>query len=125
MTVFIALLLIPFLFAVGPTAESHFFPVVKDVNVVVEKATRFTRTVAVEFDKVRSCEFLEVVWGDQSGNLLPVVFPPESAHLPSNRPAWRQTAGSWVLKVSDIEGTRAIVRHYCHPLWTTESHFYP
>lgn len=80
----------------------------------------------VNFDKVRSCEFLGLSWYSETNHRLRVDFGPEAEYAPVSRPVGEQVAGPWRIHgVSTIEGTRAVVSHQCHPLWVTHTEFHP
>lgn len=125
---FAALLLLAFtpaLFAAGPLPESRFFPVVKQTRIVDEQPGIDAVSFYVDFIKQRSCEFVDITW--YRGNVrVGVAFEPGAELMPKTRPAGSQFAGPWaVIGVDRLEGTTAIVRHRCHPLWITQSKFYP
>lgn len=121
----LSLAAIPAVFAAGPAIENRFFPVVG--GVVVSDITNAPDGLSfyVEFNKLRSCEFLGIAWYHDRIR-VGVAFEPGAENYPATRPEGEQFAGPWMLEgVDKIDGTRAVVYHRCHPLWVTVSHFYP
>ena len=116
---------IPILWPAGAWVEKTFFPVIRNVEITAVHPAQNGIMIELTFDKVRSCEFLGVVW--YNGPLrVGVERNPNSPRYPKVLAEGPQAAGPWLIRnVSDLEGTHAITVHRCHPLWETISHFYP
>lgn len=97
--------------------------------------------VYVQFDKVRSCDFLterrvidgeevtvnlSLTWYDVANRRMLVEFEPDHMLQPATRPEGLQVAGPWRIHgTRSAQGTAATVAHRCHPLWLTYSRFHP
>lgn len=125
MTAMSSLLAIPLIYSLGPAFESTMFPVVTDVQITVMRSASAELEIEVEFDKLRPCKFEQLIWHDPLGQRIDVDFEPDADEYPRDRPTWKQRAGPWIFHRGTLEGSMAIVRHSCHPLWYTESRFYP
>lgn len=118
---------IPILFPIFSNNEGRWFPVVKNIEVWEIGKDENGIYIDVRFDKVRSCRFLGISWFNEEGSRKNVVFSLNEIDLPFSRPTGNgQSSGPWYLQgVHDLEKSRAIVSHECHPLWVTYSNFYP
>lgn len=118
---------IPITFPLLSKYEGKWLPVVEDIHVHQVAEDEDGIYVAVQFSKVRSCEFLGISWFDEFGRRAPVEFETRESYLPYSRPAERnQMTGPWYLKgIHSLEESSAITSHKCHPFWTTFTNFYP
>jgi hypothetical protein len=103
--------------------ETSFFPVVKDVEITSAIPSSYKSGISVylKFTKVRSCEFLKVLWYDKGGNVVPVSF---STNV-GTRPPSENEVGPWHVSIPELEGSTLYVQHQCHPLWTQFTKMYP
>lgn len=116
---------IPAMYSVGRIIESRFWPVVVNVSVEGETTVAEGVTFYVAFDKVRRCEFVGINWYD-GARRVGIEFEPNSHLYPKSRPRGGQYAGPWLVRdTRSLHGTRAVAVHSCHPLWLTETQFYP
>lgn len=143
--------LVPVVWTVGPAIETLYFPVV--VNNVDENGDELPIVlreqaapdhsvvpyvdVSVTFKKVRNCEFIvnenasdglesSLSWYTKKGVRLPIDFGDKAAKLPASRVVGPQAPDVWrIYGVTTVEGTFAIVEHRCHPLWRTQTKFFP
>ena len=123
LTVLAALAMTPTVFGVGPWIEAHIFPVVGRAQISHAEKTRTGTSFYVSFKKRRQCEFLALVWY-QGPVRLTVDFEPHAEESPRSRPPGEQYAGPWLVRgLTQIEGSRALAYHRCHPLWTTITTF--
>jgi hypothetical protein len=108
--------------------EGALFPVVVDTK--IESANRISSLntrVYGSAKKLRECSFVRIDWflgTPDLGTYVPVTFEEQS----KVRPAEGFQFGPWVLRMSPEEVkdfSYAIVYHRCHPLWLTETRFYP
>lgn len=81
---------------------------------------------ALRFDKLRACRFLGIVWHVNGLRLrLDRAAYGESRRITS-RPLGPQRTHRWRLwGVTTLQGTSATVYHRCHPLWVTQTPFFP
>ena len=111
--------------------EGEFFPVVRNVNVEYIGQSETGIYVNVTFDKMRACEFIGISWYDSFGDRAPILFEAEAngaeGEIPRTRPVMEgQTSGPWeLIGIDQLDGSKAIVSHRCHPLWITYTRFYP
>jgi len=121
----LTMIIIPALWELGSRNEGYLAPVVRNVVVKSVESNEQSVQFTVEFEKVRSCEFIGVNWyrGPQR---LALAFGETSVMAPLTRSLGRQITGRWtILDIAGLFGTRAEVMHRCHPLWITTTHFYP
>lgn len=118
----------------GKDIEEYFFPVVKNTKLVrVESDGPDSVLVWLSFDKVRNCELIDLAWyrvDGLTGGLLRIDFEiiEDFGGPPVTRPEGTQVSGPWRLETSPQRFTEGIVshtNHRCHPLWTTQTVFYP
>lgn len=105
------------------SVETAFFPVVKNVEITESIPATYETGISVylKFTKVRSCDFLKVVWYDKGGHVVPVSF---STNV-GTRPPSENEVGPWFVGIPEIEGSTLYVQHQCHPLWTQFTKMYP
>lgn len=128
---FLAILLmiisIPVVFPLMAKVEGYFYPVVSYLEIVEEapESGRDAVVFTVRFNKVRKCDFLGINW--YLGNeRLRLEFSPQADLTPPTRLPGEQGAGPWrLIGTKRLQGTRAVVLHRCHPLWTTYTNLYP
>jgi hypothetical protein len=111
----------------GPRAELWLLgPVVVNTEVASEEVTEEEVVVSLRFDKVRPCEEVDLVWEGRRGvlNWRP-ADPAEPAARRRLTGTGLTTRPLHVPSVTSLDGTRAVIFHRCHPLWLTESRFYP
>ena len=119
------MLLIPVLWPFAASLEGRYLPVVTALQPYGETETKDGTLFYVSFTKVRNCEFLGVNWYQGTDRLV-LQFEPDADLSPVTRPVGEQVVGPWLLRgVRELRGTRASVRHRCHPLWTTTTELFP
>lgn len=122
---------IPLMFHIMSRYEGVYFPVVRNVEVEQVGRAEVGILVNVQFDKVRSCEFIGISWYDSFGDRSPIVFEAEArgeqGEIPDTRPVLNgQSSGPWkLIGIDQLDGSVAITSHRCHPLWITYTRFYP
>lgn len=120
------LALVPYLWSVGAELEGYYYPVVTRAEIVQVEYNDRGAIVYLRFNKVRQCGFVGLQWYNNLDRRLGIEFEPESADLPPSRPTGQQYTGPWLIRgLYDINGSRAVVTHNCHPLWETISVLYP
>lgn len=122
------------IFVSFPALESRYWPVVDTMRINRIEATDDGRAVVfASFTKLRNCEYIGITWfrADALGNLqrVPVEIMRQPWDISSpNRPVGTQSAGPWVVGISEAEirATSFVqLAHRCHPFWTTFTNFYP
>ena len=105
------------------SVELSAFPVVKDAVITEAVPTSDGSSMAVylTFKKVRSCDFMKVIWYDASGHAAPVRFNDNVG----TRPPSENEVGPWLVGLTTLEGSTLFVQHKCHPLWTQFTKMYP
>jgi len=103
--------------------ETNLFPVVKGVEITEAIPTAYGSGLSVylKFTKVRSCDFLKVIWYDREGHVVPVSF---STNV-GTRPPSENEVGPWHVGLTELEGSTLYVQHQCHPLWSQFTQMYP
>jgi hypothetical protein len=123
----------PVLF-LGKDIEERFFPVVENTRLLrVESDGPKAVLVWISFDKTRNCQLIDIAWykvDGFTGGLQRVDFKiiEDFGGPPVTRPEGVQVSGPWRIEVSPqtfTEGIVSHVNHRCHPLWTTQTVFYP
>lgn len=126
MAIWVTLISIPFLWSFGSKYEGDFFPVVTNTKIIDFKEQNEGVYINVLFDKSRQCDFVGISWYDEFNLRHGVEFEPDANLSPITRPVGAQVSGPWLIKgMTKLKGSRAIVSHNCHPLWTTHTVFYP
>ena len=126
MVIWLTMISIPFIWSIGSKYEGDLFPVVSKAEIVDQETDEYGVYINVRFRKERQCEFIGISWYDKFNIRYGVEFEPDSNLSPISRPIGDQVSGPWLLKgMQSLEGGRAIVSHHCHPLWITNTVFYP
>lgn len=108
--------------------EGRFYPVTEDTVIDrIELASDVRSRIWGTSRRVRDCAFEGLQWylGDPRSNARVAVTFEEGAKV---RPTGEMTFGPWVLHMTPQQVQRnsyAVVLHRCHPLWITETRFYP
>lgn len=122
------------IYAVGPTLETKFYPVVSKLEImsIAPNGTGQTEVKAA-FRKLRDCEYVGIAWyvGSKTGDFervsIQLMRDPRDTSSPS-RPLGYQRAGPWIIGMSPYDvrnNSFARLTHRCHPFWTTTTDFYP
>ena len=120
--------------AVGPSLENRYFPVVSKLKIADLRADSDGNAIIMaEFTKVRNCEYLGVAWYRGSRNQgferVPVILQRRAGDRSNpNRPLGTQRSGPWLvgMPVVEIDGNSfAELFHRCHPFWISKTDFYP
>ena len=124
----LAFLLIWLLSLYAGKVEGALFPVVVDTKITsADRISSLNTRVTGSATKLRECSFVRIEWFLGTPKLsayIPVVFEERS----KVRTAEAFQFGPWILRMSPEEVrdfSYAIVYHKCHPLWLTETRFYP
>lgn len=105
-------------FLSGPEIEGHFFPVLKEFNVVGK--VKVDNNVIIEADvlKVRNCQYVPP-WRAKaaSGRMLQII------HEEVDAANWSKGAVRTRIKVMNVgqESFTLTAEHKCHPGWTVFS----
>ena len=122
---------IPVFFPFLSELEGKYLPVVDGVGVFNIHQDGEWTILDIRFNKKRNCEFDGLVWYRFSaGNYIkiPIDFPDSVIdESDQSRDTGIQWGHNWRLKMSpeDLKLSKAEVRHYCHFLWRTPTHFFP
>lgn len=121
-------------YAIGPTLETRFFPVVSKLQILSIASTKSGQTeVTAAFRKLRDCEYVGLAWyvGRQTDDMervtVQLMRDPNDTSSP-NRPVGYQKAGPWVIGIPPYDvrnNSFARLYHRCHPFWTSTTDFYP
>lgn len=103
------------------SVEINNFPVVNSVEITEAIPVAGGLSVYLHFTKVRSCEFLGVIWYDNAGHVVPVKFATDVG----TRPPSKNEVGPWLVGLDSLEGSTLFAHHRCHPLWTQFTQMYP
>jgi hypothetical protein len=119
----IILILAAFLI-VGPSFESNYLPVVKDVKVYEVPSVNPDRVaLSIIGDKTRACRFIEVTALSGSKDLPDRADIFVVTRTGATRPTGRQSFGVWEFEPSG-DYVKVQVIHDCHPLWKTVTTFF-
>lgn len=123
--------------AVGPSAERNWQPVVGKLQILDAKEIEPGITeIHARFRKFRDCEYVGVAWylGTPSGEFEQVrvqtIVDNEqlSENIAPTLPVGVSIAGPWriAMSLNDLkDNSFAILTHKCHPFWLTMTNFYP
>lgn len=120
----------PTIATVGPRLEGTFYPVVVRTQItrVEETADGLASDLWGRARKLRDCTFMGLEWyyttSDGRSTLVPMDVR-ESSKV--REPGW-MSFGPWRVTLSREqvrENSYALVKHRCHPIWLTETHFWP
>lgn len=121
-------------YAIGPTLETRFFPVVGKLEILsIEPAENGGTEVRAAFRKIRECEYIGLAWyvGRRPDNIervtVQLMRDPRDTSSP-NRPVGYQRAGPWIIGLPPFEARNnsfARLTHRCHPFWVTTTDFFP
>lgn len=126
MLLWVILITTPLFWSLGPEYEGRILPVVSNIEITEIQTDKNGSYIFVSFDKTRQCEFIGLSWYDKFNIRHGVEFSPNLSTTPKTRPIGGQAAGPWLIKgLENIEGSRAVTTHRCHPLWLTYTQFYP
>lgn len=105
---------IPLAFEFGRAFEGDIFPVVRDVTVGFDG-----HNVSASFNKVRPCEFIDLIWFDGK------TWTPAKFTDTWSRPVGPSIGVKWsTFPYEGPDNMKIVVRHNCHPLWDTETTFF-
>lgn len=120
--------------AIGPSIERNYFPVVSKLTIdSLGSDEQGHSVVGARFTKFRDCEYIGIAWFrgslEQGFERVPVILwrKPGDRSSP-NRPIGMQRAGPWLIAVSPDEiHTNSFARlfHRCHPFWLSRTDFFP
>lgn len=130
----IALSIVTVFFALGPTLETRYWPVLDKLQIKeIRSVGPMESEIYVAFNKRRDCDYKGIAWyrDDGPAGLVRVVIQVLRAPgdiAPPNRPLGYQQSGPWriALPAAQIRG-RSVVEtiHVCHWFWVTRTKFYP
>ena len=118
--------LTPAVFSAGPLLESRFFPVLRNMEVLTERVDEIGVVFDLAFEKVRFCDFVDLVWF-RGPVQLELDYRPdlEGPVRPQNRLVGEHITGPWRVRgVSSLAEAQVFAIHRCHPLWNTVTHVY-
>ena len=108
--------------------EGHYFPVVENMEIERQESVEYGKTrIWGSFTKIRECPFenLDFRLGDLFNySNVETIFEGGS----KVRGSGVEQFGPWVVQLNKAQlesGSLSIVYHKCHPLWLTETAFYP
>lgn len=125
----LGMLVWPLLSSIGPRLEGWAIPVVADTHIErYEPSGEVWSLIYGSTRKIRDCKFIRLDWsyGDESG--ASVIVPVTFLEGPRVRSGGWFDFGPWrvELEPDKIDGSSfAYAVHRCHPLWLTESKFWP
>jgi hypothetical protein len=112
----------------GGKIEGRYFPVVVNTAVTeIERVGDIESRVWGSSEKVRQCAFERIEWyigSEDAYSRVAVSFEERS----KARPDGDLSFGPWLIRMTPEEVLHrsfAVVVHRCHPLWLTETRFYP
>ena len=126
LTLGICMALTPAVFSAGPVLESRFFPVFRDMGVTVLRVDEVGVVFDMAFEKVRFCEFIDLVWFHGRVQLELEYRPDAEVPVrPQTRLPGVHRLGPWRVRgVETLADAQAYAIHRCHPLWSTVTHVY-
>ena len=113
-----------FIVSVGGQIEGHFAPVSGQTQFDrIEPVGETSVRIAGQSMKLRECKFVRIEIRTGRGTVAPIQFEEGTV----DRGAGRFGFGPWLVQLTpqQLQGARAIVYHRCHPLWLTETRWYP
>lgn len=123
---------IPVIFSAGRAYEGDLLPVVGRLQIDRIERSPGGSLIWVRFNKLRDCEFVGLAWyhGERDGvfDRARIEFRQSGDDSAATRVTGEQRAGPWFVSIppDEIEtNSFAYLRHRCHPLWETQTPFYP
>jgi hypothetical protein len=113
---------------IGGGVEGRFFPVVANTHIIHSIPVGETSSrIWGEADRIRNCSFERIEWrlGTPRRSSLAAVKFEETAKV---RDTGKFEFGPWRIALTPEQihkRSYAVVFHRCHPLWLTETRFYP
>lgn len=115
---------VAFALTIGGQVEGYIAPVAGNTSIEAIEEVGATHTrIRGRSKKRRECEYVRLEFRTAYGTVAPVIFEEGT----NDRGEGRFTFGPWLVQMSSeqIETARVVTYHRCHPLWLTETRWYP